>query len=309
MKKLISTINLPHEEWLAYRKKGIGGSDAGAVCGLNPYESPMQIYANKISENVEDRDNEAMRQGRDLEDYVARRFMEATGLRVRKTNAMYYSEEFPFMIADVDRLIVGERAGLECKTVNLYSADQWEDGKIPPHYQIQCYHYMAVLGLDSWYIAALVLGKGFLYRKIEWDEEVIVDLRKIEQDFWENHVKKRIAPPPDGSEAAGVWIGKNYPMAKKESTMLLQGFDERLRRRMELEQLIKKMEKEKAQIDQEVKVYLGDTEAAENEAFRVTWKNVMSSTLDTKRLKEERPEVYQEYSRASQSRRFTIKAA
>ena len=70
MKKLISTINLPHEEWLAYRKKGIGGSDAGAVCGLNPYESPMQIYADKISENVEDRDNEAMRQGRDRKSVV-----------------------------------------------------------------------------------------------------------------------------------------------------------------------------------------------------------------------------------------------
>lgn len=106
MKKLVSTTGLSEEEWLAYRKRGIGGSDAGAVCGLNPYSSPMNIYQDKISDAIEKKDNEAMRLGRDLEDYVAQRFMEETGLKVRKANAMFYDEENPFMLADVDRLIV-----------------------------------------------------------------------------------------------------------------------------------------------------------------------------------------------------------
>ena len=77
---MISTANMSREEWLKLRKTGLGGSDAGAICGLNPYSSPMKVYQDKTSEDVSDQDNEAMRQGRDLEDYVARRFMEATGL-------------------------------------------------------------------------------------------------------------------------------------------------------------------------------------------------------------------------------------
>ncbi len=53
MKKLVSTLDLDKKEWLQYRKKGIGGSDAGAVCGLNPYRTAMQVYQDKISEETE----------------------------------------------------------------------------------------------------------------------------------------------------------------------------------------------------------------------------------------------------------------
>ena len=138
MKKLVSTLKLDKKEWLKYRKQGIGGSDAGAVCGLNPYRTAMQVYQDKVSEEIEEIDNEAMRQGREFEDYVARRFTEATGKKVRRANAMFYHEQYPFMLADVDRLVVGENAGLECKTASPYMADKWEDGKIPLSYQIQC---------------------------------------------------------------------------------------------------------------------------------------------------------------------------
>ena len=142
MKKTVSTLGLEHTEWLKYRKRGIGGSDAGAICGLNPYRTAMEVYQDKITDVTEDCDNEAMRQGRDFEDYVARRFMEATGKKVRRANAMFCHEEYPFMLADVDRMVVGENAGLECKTANLFMADKWKDGNIPESYLIQCLHYM-----------------------------------------------------------------------------------------------------------------------------------------------------------------------
>lgn len=93
MKKLVSTAGLDKKEWLLYRKQGIGGSDAGAICGLNSYRTAMQVYLDKTSEEVEEIDNEAMLQGRDFEDYVARRFMKATGKKVRRANAMYYDEK------------------------------------------------------------------------------------------------------------------------------------------------------------------------------------------------------------------------
>ena len=87
------------------------------------------------------------------------------------------------MLADFDRLIVGEEAGLECKTVSAYSADRWSDGKIPLHYQMQVQHYLAVSGYKVWYVAALIMGKEFVVRKIERDEELIQNLIIIEKQL------------------------------------------------------------------------------------------------------------------------------
>lgn len=308
MKKLVSTLNLDKESWLRYRKNGIGGSDAGAVCGLNPYRTAIQVYYDKTSEEIEELDNEAMRQGRELEEYVARRFCEASGKKVRRANAMFYDEKNPFMLADVDRMIVGENAGLECKTASPYMAEQWKDGSIPVSYQIQCYHYMAVCRADAWYIAVLIYGREFKYYRIERDDEVIENLIRIEKEFWNGNVIPRVMPDPDGSKTADLAIAERFKDAQS-NTILLSGFDERLRRRQELLTVMEHMEKEKRQIDQELKLYLGDAETAENEHYRVSWKNVSRSSLDEKRLKEEQPEIYEKYRRITTSRRFTVKAA
>ena len=308
MKKLVSTLNLDKENWLRYRKNGIGGSDAGAVCGLNPYRTAIQVYYDKTSEEIEETDNEAMRQGRELEEYVARRFCEASGKKVRRANAMFYDEKNPFMLADVDRMIVGENAGLECKTASPYMAEQWKDGSIPISYQIQCYHYMAVCRADAWYIAVLIYGREFKYYRIERDDEVLENLIRIEKEFWNGNVIPRVMPDPDGSKTADLAIAERFKDAQG-ATILLSGFDERLRRRQELLTVMEHMETEKRQIDQELKLYLGNAETAENEHYRVSWKNVSRSSLDEKRLKEEQPEIYEKYRRITTSRRFTVKAA
>ena len=308
MKKLIATKELSNEQWLKYRKRGIGGSDAGAVCGLNPYRTAIQMYQDKISEDTENIDSEAMRQGREFEDYVARRFMEATGKKVRKANFMYYDEKNPFMLADVDRMIIGENAGLECKTASPFMADKWKDGNIPLHYQIQCYHYMSVMGADAWYIAVLIYGREFKFYKLEHDEELIADLIRIEKEFWENHVLKQQIPSPDGSKIADCVIAEYYKESVSE-TIPLTGFNEKLKRRQELAEIIGKMDTEKKQIEQELKLFLGEAEIAENEQYRVSWKSVSSNRLDEKRLKEEQPEIYEKYKKSVSSRRFTVKAA
>lgn len=231
MRKLISTNGLSHEEWLKYRKLGIGGSDAGAICGLNPYASPMSVYFDKTREDITEFDNESMRQGRDLEEYVARRFMEETGLKVRRSNAIYQNEEYPFMLANVDRLVVGSNVGLECKTASAYSADKWNGDQVPLHYEIQCHHYMAVTGAAAWYLAVVILGKEFKFVKIERDEELIQNLIAVEKDFWNAHVVKKIMPEPDGSYISDEIISNYFPAALKQEVMLPLDFDEALRRR------------------------------------------------------------------------------
>lgn len=309
MYEKIPTGNMTQKEWLQLRKTGIGGSDAGAVCGLHPYSSAMKVFRDKTSEIVEETDSEAVRIGHDLEEYVAKRFMEATGLKVRRFNYMYRSKEHPFMIADVDRLVIGEDAGLECKTASAYSADKWADGNIPLHYMMQCYHYMAVTGKRVWYIAAVILGREFTYRKLVWDEAVISNLTAIEEDFWQNHVLTGQIPPPDGSRACDEVIAQYFGKAKEDSVIELTGFDEKLGRRRDILQKIAELETEKKQIEQEVKLAMGEHELARSRQYRVSWGNVDSTRLDTKRIREEKPEIYENYATVSHSRRFEVKAA
>lgn len=305
----IAIGGMDRKGWLALRKTGIGGSDAGAVCGLNPYSSPMKVYQDKTCDAPDEEENEAVRQGHDFEDYVAQRFMEATGLKVRRSNYMYRSAENPFMIADVDRLVVGEDAGLECKTASAYNADKWKDGEIPLHYVMQCYHYMAVTGKRAWYIAAVILGQKFIYRKLVWDEELISQMTAAEKYFWEEHVVKGVMPDPDGSEACDEVLQQYFRTAKKASRIALEGFDEKLGRREEILLQISELEKEQSLIEQEVKLYMKEHEFADSGNYRVSWSSVETTRLDTARLKAEKPDIYRDYAKVTASRRFQVKAA
>lgn len=311
MKRLVDVNKISHEEWLKYRKMGVTGTDASSICGLNPFKSAIQVFLDKTTDVIEDFDNEAMRQGRELEEYVAMRFCEATGKKVRRANAIFMNDEHSWMLADFDRLVVGERAGLECKTVSAYSADKWANGAIPLHYQLQCQHYLAVSGYDCWYIAALILGKEFIVRKIERDEELIQNLITIEKRFWEQNVLAGIMPDPDGSKQAGELLAKYYPREKGKKVILSEQFSLQLKRREELAELIKKMETEKKTIEQSLVKYLGENESteAENSKFYVKWISYDTPRIDTDLLKSEAPEIYERYKKTSTVSRLTIKAA
>lgn len=303
---IISTKNMPYREWLQYRRQGIGGSDAGAICGMSPYASPITVWADKKGKLPEKPDNEAMRQGRDFEEIVARRFCELTGKRVRRHNFLIRHDTYPFMQANVDRLVIGEKAGLECKTASPYSYDKWKDGKIPPHYELQCLHYLAVTGLDAWYIACIIYGTEFVVRKIERDEEKIKYLEEIEKDFWETNILGDRAPEPDGTNAYDEVLKAWYPR-DNGTPIELNGFDERIDRIFELNSVIDNIDAEKKLIEQEIKAYMQEAERAESNNYRVTWKTEISNRIDSIRLKKEQPEIYKKYLKQSESRRFSIK--
>lgn len=310
MKRLVSTIGLPKEEWLRYRKQGITGTDAGAITGMNPFTSAFSVYHDKISSEIREiDDNESMRQGRDLEEYVARRFTEETGLKVRRANAVFQNEEHPIMLADFDRLIVGQKAGLECKTVSPYSSDKWKDGQIPLHYQMQVQHYLAVSGFDCWYIAALVFGKEFHIHRIDRDEELIQYLITIEERFWNEHVLARNPPDPDGTKGCSEMIARMYLKSAAEKSVELHGMQKELERRSELDELIQKLEKEKNSIDQKIKLEMRDASYATTGQYRISWTSYDTNKLNTDLLKKEQPDIYQRYLKTTSSRRFTVRSA
>lgn len=307
MKVLVRTTDMDHSEWLKWRKKGIGGSDAAAIAGLNPWKSPIAVYLEKIGETEPIEDNERMRIGRDLEDYVAKRFVEATGMKVRRRNAILQHSEYPFMLANVDRLIVGKKEGLECKVTNSYAKKEWED-EIPIYYEIQCHHYMAVTGYKAWWIACLIGNEKFVYKRIERDEEVIKNLIKIERDFWENYVIPRQMPAPDGSDAATEIIKKMYPNSNPEQVIELpKSYESKLQRLDEIKELISKLDKEKKQLEQEIQVKMGENEIAIIGDRRVTWKTIHSNRFDSKRFKQDYPDLYKKYTNETSYRKFQIK--
>lgn len=223
---------------------------------------------------------------------------------------MYVHDQYSFMMANIDRLVMGERAGLECKTASPYQADRWKDGKIPEWYYLQCQHYMKVLEMDGWYLAVLIYGKGFQYTYLPRDEELLDHLVKIEKDFWENHIQAKVMPSPDGSKEADKLV-QTYFHRKKGTVTRLIGLDEQITRRNELVELIKKMQTEQKIIEQEIKMYLGKEQAQTgiSDQYRVTWMEYETRRIDTERLKKERPEIYEGYSKVQKSSRLNIQVA
>jgi putative phage-type endonuclease len=306
--ELAKTLDMPREEWLELRKKGIGGSDAAAIVGLDRYRSPFDVYAEKIGLKPEQPDNEAMRQGRDLEQYVAERFMEATGKKVRRRNAVLQHPEHHWMLANIDRWVVGENAGLECKTTSVLNRAKFSQGEFPPNYYVQCMHYMAVTGAERWYLAVLVLNKAFHVFTIERDEAEINALIEAEKDFWENHVLKQIPPAPDGSEATSEVIKHLFPEAREREEVALYGHEEKIQQYLELDARVKELTQERDAIKQELQLALADAEIGRAQGYIVEWKNQVRQSLDTKKLKSEHAEIYEKYLKPAQTvRRFMIK--
>lgn len=302
-----STVDMSHEEWLELRKQGIGGSDAGTVLGFNKYKSPFELYLEKIGEYEEVVDGDAVYFGNALEDFVANEFAKRTGKKVRRMNKFLVHPEHEFMNANLDRVVVGEKAILECKTASEYLREAWEGDEIPASYLCQVHHYLAVTGYEKAYIAVLVGGNKFIWKEIERDEEFIEILIEREKDFWENHVLAKVEPPIDGSDAASALLKKMYPQDDGTAIMLTKEDETVLDAIEVLSDEIKQLETQKKEYENQIKLKLESASEAHSPRHKLTFKTVISNRVDSKRLKEEAPDVYEKYTKPSSARRLTIK--
>lgn len=302
---LADTRKLSRDEWLELRKMGIGGSDAAAIVGLNSYVTPYKLWAEKTGKLPEQEDNEAMRQGRDFEDYVAKRFVEATGKKVRKQNFMLVHDEYDFMYANIDRQIVGENAGLECKTTSLMNLKRFKNGEFPDNYYVQCMHYMAVTGADKWYLAVLVLNQGFYWFEIQRDEDEIQSLIEAEKEFWSNYVLSDVAPPVDGYKPTSEAINDVFRISSDEECQLM-GLSS-IESLLELQRTIKALEFEAEKLQQQIKIELGQCQVGYCDKYKITWKEQSRSSISKDLLKEQYPDLdISEVSKTSTFRVFKI---
>ena len=201
---LVDTTMLTNDEWLDWRRKGIGGSDVAAVLNLSPYRTARDLYYDKIGKTpvIEEEDKSITFEiGHLLEDVVAQIFAKKTGLTVFEDHTMYQHPLFPFLIADVDRFVLlpdGRKAILECKTSHYNNMKTtWLNGAVPKYYELQVRHYLSVMNLDVAYIACLFSNNenDFVWaridRDVEEEESTIMQL----QAFWDGNVRARVEPP------------------------------------------------------------------------------------------------------------------
>lgn len=308
-KVLVNTLNMDHTQWLQARTQGIGGSDVSAIAGLNKWKSAVQVFLEKTQAiEKEDIQSEAAYFGNVLEEVVAKEFAKRTDLKVQRRNAILQHPEYPWMLANVDRLIVGEKVGLECKTASEYLKKEWEDEEVPAAYLLQCQHYMAVTGYEAWWIAVLIGGNKFVHKKIERDEELIQYLIDIEKDFWLNNVEKNEPPMFDGSDASTELLKHLYPESIADSFVSLGKQEELLiEARDQVDREIKVLQEQKAEYENKIKAKLGTNEVGGTENYKVYWKSYKTNRFDSKRFKVEHPDLYEQYAKESISRKFTVK--
>ncbi len=299
------TKDMGMEAWRAERKKGIGGSDAAAIVGLNSWSTPYSVWAEKTGQLPEKEETEAMRQGRDFEDYVARRWTEATGKKVKRVNAILHNDAYPFALANIDRWVVGENAGLECKTTSIMNLKNFKGGEFPASYYTQCVHYMAVTGADRWYLAVLVLNQGFYEFVIEREEDEIAALMAAEAEFWKL-VESDTPPAPDGLDPTGEAIETIYA-DDGGGAIDLFGRDKLLDEYNQLQADIKELETRKDTIKQTIQLDLGDHDTGVCGSYKVTWRNQSRTSFDHKDYAANHPEAdLSDYYKTTVSRVFKV---
>ncbi len=309
-KVLVSTENMPYEDWLEYRKQGIGGSDASVVCGINRYKSPVELWMEKTGQLPHQEAGEAAYWGTQLEPFVRAEFTKRTGIEVSRRNELLQSEEHPFMLANLDGICEVPDVGpciFEAKTASAYKVGEWEDA-IPDEYALQLAHYMAVTGYAGAYIAVLIGGNTFKWKFIERDEELISMLIQLETDFW-NHVQDGTPPPLDGSDASAKFLAERFSNSTPRSHItlpdtaanLLAQYDEACE---ELEAVTERKQK----AENLLKEMIGENEVGTAGDRVITWKSVSQERLDSKTLRAEHPVLYKKYVNQTSYRRFSVKA-
>lgn len=305
----ISTKGMTRAEWLEARRQGIGGSDASAIMEQNPWSSPLMVYMDKRGIAPDKEETEAMRQGTDCEEVVAKRFERETGLKVKRCNKLFSHPDYPWMKANIDRQLVGTDGfvGLEAKTTSPFAKTDFEGGNIPPNYFWQCQHYMAVTDAQEWYLAVMVFSTSFHIFRIVRDENAITQLIEAERIFWHDHVLAGEPPYPSGINGEADAIEGMYATARYDKAANIDDMRQELERLALYEKDAKLLKEKMEAIKNALKLRMGMCTNAACGRWTVTWKDETRTTIDSKRLKAEAPETFAMYSKTSTTRPLKIK--
>ena len=316
--KLVKTNTLNREEWLTVRKGGIGSSDAGAAVGLNPYQSPLELWMIKTGRDgglpkVDANDETSpMYWGTLLEPIVAAHYTKRSGNRVRRINAVlqHPDRDKAWMLANIDREVVGasDVQILECKTAGEFGARLWRDG-VPEYVVCQVQHQLAVTGKAAADVCVLICGQEIRIYRIERDDALIARLIELERQFW-RYVEMDEPPPADGSDSADIALRCLYPQDAGNTLDLTQDRDlsATFADLVAVRDEISRREKIEAELRQKIQQRMADASRAVFETGAVSFKRSKdSSGVDMAKLLQAQPDLLQRYPLTKPgSRRFLI---
>lgn len=205
------------EQWLAERRHSIGASEVPTVLGVNPYETPLQLWMRKTGRMPEKAETQAMKMGKRLEPVIAQLYTEETGRSLDNLGefAIQRNPDYPFMHATLDR--VGYDPLRECqgsvqiKAPGSHARSQW-DGQIPDHVVIQIQAELIVSGYSWGSAAALIGGQDFLWGDVEATDAWLAAIVEACERFW-SFIKNDTPPPARGEdhEALSALFPKELP--------------------------------------------------------------------------------------------------
>ena len=290
------------------RTKSIGGSDAGAVLGLNKYRTPVDVYLEKIGEGERFEGNRFTHWGNRLEDLILSEYEDVKKIKVNRRQEVVTHPEHSFMTCTLDG-VAWNHTQVEAKSASAYTSGSWgEDGSddVPKSYMAQVQHNMYVANLQMTHVPVLIGGNDFRVLEIPRSEAFIEVMVQKEADFWHNNVLKRVPPEPTIPEDIAKLYATTNEKAIEASADASELVDELIALKEQLEPLGAREKEIKALLQ----LFMKDAGVlVQNGNPLATWKEAKESIVfDKDRFKKEMPEVYGEYlEQKSGSRRFLVK--
>jgi putative phage-type endonuclease len=306
------------------RPLGLGGTDIGAVLGLSPYKTPLELWSELVSgEQPTSRDLIHLRFGQHAESFIASEYERATGLFTAQLSPTLFHKKHGFMFGHVDRFVVETpdtpavvdgtitaNKLLECKTSSAFSKNDWgEPGtdQVPPLYLVQCAWYMAITECQSADLAVLIGNSDFRIYTIERDLELEDLILSHALHFWSDHVIGQKPPGPINVQDASLLFPKESSGSSVEAN---EAMLESIRLYQDNCAKSQALSTECDRLKLEILNYMGHAEKLTHAGETLaTWKCAKpSNRIDTKALAQAHPDIASAFtSSVLGSRRFLLK--
>jgi putative phage-type endonuclease len=316
--KANNTIIRPasREEWLEVRKGGIGSSEVATIVGLNPWETPYQLWRRKTGLDAPKAENAAMRNGHHLEDAVSRMWSDANPAReVIKRSAIDWiirDNDRPYLQVSPDRTFwLGESRSPEAKGILEIKTTRMkvDPEDLPKYWFCQVQYQLGVAGYQQGSLAWLSAGMGFDFgfKDLQFVPDFYDWLVEEIERFWTDNIKG--GKEPEAVSVQDVMLKYNRHTDGKTiecSDEVFEAYKQLKDVRKELDAI----EERKSSLEETIKMAFLDAEALSYGGETIaTWKAPKASAkFDAKAFQAAHPDLAKEFTTMQQgARRFLLK--